>query len=50
MINNIGVWFEISIKNSQTCMCDKCYEKYRKNRKLETQRERRNKMKSDHIL
>lgn len=44
-----GEWFEVSIFDSATDRCNKCYDEYRKQRKLETQRERRRKakMKSD---
>ena len=41
-----GEWFDVLTKNNNTCRCPDCYEEYRKNRKLETQRARRNKMKS----
>ena len=40
-----GKWFETSIFDSAKDRCDDCYESYRKQRKLETQRERRQKMK-----
>lgn len=42
-----GNWFYAYEKDTMSNMCSTCYREYRKNRKLETQRERRNKMKSD---
>lgn len=43
-----GEWFEVNIKDTESCRCSECYSEYRKQRKLETQRERRlrSKMKS----
>lgn len=40
-----GEWIEVNIKDNETCRCSSCYSEYRKYRKLETQRERRAKMK-----
>jgi hypothetical protein len=40
-----GEWFEINTKDNETCRCELCYMEYRKQRKLETQRERRAKAK-----
>lgn len=47
-----GKVFEVDAKNNQSCRCDDCYKVYRSQRKLETQRIRRNnaKMKSEQIL
>lgn len=44
-----GDWFEVDVFDSATERCEDCYKEYRKQRKLETQRERRRKakMKSD---
>lgn len=44
-----GKWIEVSVFDSAKDRCDECYDEYRKQRKLETQRERRQKqkMKSD---
>lgn len=42
-----GEWFEVSVFDSAKNRCDSCYELYRKQKKIETQRERRQKMKSD---
>lgn len=45
-----GKTFEVSAKDNKTNRCPECYDTYRKNRKLETQRMRRNqKMKSEQI-
>lgn len=40
-----GEWFEVDTKDNETCRCKECYSEYRKQRKLETQRERRAKAK-----
>jgi hypothetical protein len=40
-----GEWFETSVFDSAKDRCDECYDEYRKQRKLETQRKRRQKMK-----
>lgn len=40
-----GEWFEVGVFDSATERCPECYDAYRKQRKLETQRERRQKMK-----
>ncbi len=42
-----GEWIEVDQNDVKSCMCKKCYSIYRKNRKLETQRIRRLKMKSE---
>jgi len=42
-----GKWFEIKSRNGNSKKCPDCYEAYRKQRKLETQRLRRMKMKSE---
>ena len=40
-----GKWIEVNIFDSAKDRCDECYDEYRKKRKLETQRERRQKLK-----
>lgn len=42
-----GNWFYAYEKDTMSNMCADCYREYRKNRKLETQRERRKLMKSE---
>lgn len=39
-------WFYVSNNDNVTNRCCNCYQKYRKKRKIETQKERRNKLKS----
>lgn len=39
-----GEWFEINIKDNETCRCNECYAEYRKRYKAEKERERRNRL------
>lgn len=41
-----GEWIEVSMKDTRTCRCNSCYFEHRKQRKLETQRLRRERSQS----
>lgn len=43
-----GEWFEVNVKDNETCRCDVCYSEYRKKYKAEKEKERRNKMRGQH--
>lgn len=43
-----GEWFEVNIKDNETCRCAECYSEYRKKYKAEKEKERRNKLRGQH--
>lgn len=43
-----GEWFEINIKDNETCRCNECYSEYRKKYKAEKERERRERLRGQH--
>jgi Zn finger protein HypA/HybF involved in hydrogenase expression len=40
-----GEWFEVNVKDNETCRCNECYSEYRKNYYREKKREQRLKLK-----
>ena len=43
-----GEWFEINIKDNETCRCNECYSEYRKRYKAEKEKERRDRLRGQH--
>lgn len=43
-----GKWFNVDIKDNETCRCDECYKEYRREYKRIKEKERRNRLRGQH--